>query len=280
MKTWKIMAVAVLAAGVAQAALVHYYELESATANQALDSVGSNIGTVTDATVTSGLFGNAYYFGGDGDRVNLNAVIGVRPTGTFTTAFWMKTANTDQNNKQILGNNYTAANAPSVATTGLGWIIKTQNTPSNTRVFIDDGADKVLPNGPLLTSNNWQLVVLRFQSVGAGTSVARFSNLSLLSGATNITAATVDGNTGVLATMNATLTYDTPVKSTYLGALSDGASGFEGIIDDLRFYNHSLSDAEIADLYNAGVAAIPEPATLGMIGAGAFLVLAVRRMMI
>jgi hypothetical protein len=66
-----------------------------------------------------------------------------------------------------------------------------------------------------------------------------------------------------------------------IGGNDVGAQLLNGKIDDLAFYNTALSGSEIATIYTnglAGVSAVPEPSTYGLIGAGSLALAAfVRR---
>lgn len=68
--------------------------------NLAPSTIGTLDGTVTGATQgASGAVGNAYSFGGDGDRV---AVTGFTPTTTFSFAFAMKRNGTQDTNDRVI----------------------------------------------------------------------------------------------------------------------------------------------------------------------------------
>ena len=56
---------------------------------------------------------------------------------------------------------------------------------------------------------------------------------------------------------------------TFSDPLSPGTENFDGVIDEVAVYGTALSAADVSAHY---LAAIPEPATLGLLAAGIFLI--------
>lgn len=246
---------AACAATQANAALVAYYTLDDSTTNAA-DSAGSNTGTFIGApTAVSGLFGNAYSFDGN-DGINLGGGSAVRPTGNFTTTFWVSQSTAADGNQLIIGASSTIANA------GAGWVVKPQN---GGRVFFNtaattnvDGTDRLVEGASDINAvaTDWFFMAARYtQASGI------FSYTILKLGESDTDAAGIG---------TATLSFDGPdthviaygasPPPALIGSLANGTAGFIGRIDEVRYYDNPLNNTELADLYNAGVAAaVPEP---------------------
>lgn len=111
------------------------------------------------------------------------------------------------------------------------------NSSGGVRWAIDDGTSQYIINSGAVLSTGWHLV-----SVTKDT-----SNLALY----------VDGalrfNTGIssLGSLNSSA----PIT---LGAASAGLNGFQGLQDDVRIYNRSLSSVDIQELYSTNLP--PDPA--------------------
>jgi hypothetical protein len=56
---------------------------------------------------------------------------------------------------------------------------------------------------------------------------------------------------------------------------TSGDARYDGLIDEIRYYDHALSASEVSASFAAGPTLVPEPASIGMIAAG--LLLASRR---
>jgi len=59
-----------------------------------------------------------------------------------------------------------------------------------------------------------------------------------------------------------------------IGARADGSQRADGGMDEVAFFSSALTQAEVTSLYNA---AIPEPATMTLLGVGGLLALVRRR---
>ena len=69
--------------------LVSYWKLDDGSGSVATDSAGSNNGTITGATWTTGKIGGALNFNGD-DYVDTESPFQSTLRGSFTIAFWVK----------------------------------------------------------------------------------------------------------------------------------------------------------------------------------------------
>jgi hypothetical protein len=213
------------------------------------ESGNGNNGTNNGATLTADRFGNAnkaYSFDGVNDFIDL----GVNPlinnlTQNYTFSFFL--LKNDLNSSMVLGNI-----DPSIVGS---WRILLRTTTNFESSFNNSpNWYSAYSNQNTITLNNWiHLVTVRDNSV-----IKIYVN-GIINSVTNV--GTLNPNTY-------------PNAQTKLGKhwvnISNNFEYINGKLDDLGVWNRSLSDCEIADLYNAQLNSVagsvnisPQPALIG-----------------
>ncbi len=260
----RLLAAAMLVAGTsAQAALIAHYPFDETSGGTAVNQVATGDGAV-GANVTlgaAGVAGTAYTFSGgaaQADIVDMADAQGVFApivaSNQFTLSYWVQSMDTGNRNVAVFMGNNTASNdyidsgvlgnnqfAPAGSTYGRS------RKATNTNVGDIGG-------GPVVNDGSFHHVAF---AIDYTTSTGTFY----------VDGALVDTETGSFFAALPTL------NNLEVGRLgrSSPVDGLAGTVDDLQIYDVVLGPAQISALYaNPGVA-LPEPTTLGMIGAGAGL---------
>jgi hypothetical protein len=175
----------------------------------------ANIATTT--FYTRGKIGQAFKFDGLNDNMTTTSdFIGTSPI-TFTA--WLRPFSVTQ----IDGVNHFILSNGKVRIYG--------GTSNQIRVN-SDGATNAISSSNLLVFGKWVFVAVTMD----GSGVVNIYNNGVLSGSANQSAGSRSaGSTNVT-----------------IGALSGGATPFNGNIDDVRIYNRILSTQEILQIYNQG----------------------------
>lgn len=198
--------------------LVAYYKFEgNAEDSSGLNNVGSEHGGLT---YVYGKYGKAAFFDGNDDFIKIPNSSSLNPGDALTISVWVKTSHRTHTGRILdkMG-----------AISGQGYRLYTWNTPSNGYIF------------DVCTTNNWwQEAEIVDQTSDKWTMVT----------------ATYDGNEariyldGVLVDVEPT---SGPILNSssdvYLGCRPDQAYFFDGLMDELRVYNRSLSPSEVQTLY-------------------------------
>jgi hypothetical protein len=238
-----------LTAGQVQATLNGHWTLDEGSGTTAGDSSGnSNNGTVSGGAVwTAGQVGGALNLNGSDSSVGvLNSTSLSFNTGVgLTVAFWANLNGVPAGTKALVTKgSYEGVGAP-------GWGI-TVNSASKLYLYqsTSSGCAK-LTLGTALTTNAWHHIAYVGDIVGGK------ARLRLC----------VDGAVAGTLSSNATAFVDN-TADLFMGATAGPTYRyFKGALDDVRFYDEVLSDADIAAL------AVPEPATLCLLGLGALALL-------
>lgn len=204
---------------------------------------GDNAGTLenfpspTDGRWVTGVSGNALEFDGSNDRVIDDFSTDISPS-SYTVALWARTSAPDQSLYNGLFSSRPTGGGSidtfQIDTDGLG----------NYRFFTDNetGILSELSFGAVKT-NTWQHLA----------AVADGSNLTLF----------VDGketNSGTLAAGEAER-----LSAFVAGANRADSRYFDGVIDDIQFYDTSLSSSQISFIHANPGQLVPEPTLGGMI---------------
>jgi hypothetical protein len=201
-----------------------------------MDSVGTNHGTGTGVTFTSGQLGQAFNFarGASASSVVAPDSTSLDIAGPITLEAWI---NTSTYGGRII-DKITAGGAD-------GYMLDTYN--SRLRLIIGSA---VLSSTTMLPANGgWTHVV----GVYDGTNMAVYVN------------GAQDGM--AVAGVSTTPTNGLPLR---LGIDSTGGSAFTGLMDEVRIYNRALSASDVANLYGMGQQCpVPQVVTINVIGPAA-----------
>lgn len=257
-KTLSAFAGLAIATGSASAALVGHWEFDNAT-DVGEATVSSDLEAVGDAAYSAaGKVGGALSLDGAGDYLRVNAGLDLAaglPTGdaSYTIAAFIQTTDVDRNTITFWGEITTAkANGFRTTTVNEGAI---QN--NSTGGILNWGFARDLGSGAGGTppgdiyDGGWHHVAVTYNSA-TSTKTLYFDGVEIASGAI--------GDLNVSA------------SGFVIGATRTGGEAFDGLIDDVRVYNTAESGATIA-----GLAAIPEPSSLALLGLGGLLVARRRR---
>jgi hypothetical protein len=206
--------------------IISWWKFDEGNGTIAYDSKGSNDGTITGATWTTGQINGALSFDGDSDYVLVGDKDNLEQQ-EFTLSFWAQ------------------LNNPSGSLQGgiaKGWIFGDAKMFSYTLDFSGGNARAAVTNtsdtgfsitGPILNSD-WHMWTM---TVGGGT-------ITLYKDGSDVNST---GYTGMID-------YRKWYENFVIGARDNGDYAFNGKIDDVRFYNRTLSAEEIEQLCQIGFA--------------------------
>ncbi|MFA5794029.1 MAG: DUF2341 domain-containing protein [Candidatus Brocadiia bacterium] len=193
---------------------------DTSTAMADMSGSGNNGTSGTVPTRVPGRFGNALSFDGSGNYYVTLSATPILGTGSFAIESWIKTAITDTR-KQIIN-----FGVPATANQGVWFFVNA----SNQLEFDLSGAAGPTSAAPV-TDGNWHHVC----AVYNGTNVQLY-----IDGSANGSPVAMSPN----------------IQSSAYNAIGARADAFlwyfNGLIDEVRIYNRSLSLAEIQAQYNAG----------------------------
>ncbi len=224
---------AIVLSGSARAVLVDHYEFE----NNGVDSAGGNANGTVGSNVSFGsgeigqaaVFGTLFYVSNPNYRINVPQANAFAPgTGDFTIAFWVKRTQADTGNF--------------------------------------DGVFDSLQSGTVgyqaYFNNSGQLVIRLDDDTGAWLDVVSTSTITDTTGFHHI-AFTVDRTAGLgrwyfdgvadpAIDVSVLIGSIAPSHDLRIGGVNGGSSrwGLDGRLDDLRFYDHRLTAAEVQNLYS------------------------------
>jgi hypothetical protein len=208
---------------------VSHWELDEGSGSTAYDSVGGNDGTITGATWTTGKYGNALSFDGNGDYVDCGNDESLNLTDIFTVSAWFKDDN------------------PSVQNRNRGIVTKLQQEWSGSRY------------------RGYSLVIgwgYPSMMLGAGSdtythtradSVCQDTNWHHLVGVYNGTKCVLYFD-GIKQMDEDTITVASNFHDLFIGKYyTDGSTLlFEGKIDEVMVFDQALSGQQIQQLYEQG----------------------------
>ncbi len=201
--------------------LVGYWNLDEGTGTTALDLSGNgNGGTLVNGpTWVSGKIGNGLSFNGTNNYVNItNSTNFNFGTGNFTVSFWAS-SNVYKTMSGIISKGL-------YWNSGLGWTITDVSSP--TYIFFntyDGTTQKYIQSS--LSIYPWTYI----------TAIKRDGNIEFWVNGTMMSTNSAPSNT---------------LDNSSSLTIGSGPSGYwNGLIDDVRIYNRSLSVAETQSLYNA-----------------------------
>ncbi|MCU0916513.1 MAG: hypothetical protein MUC88_18400 [Planctomycetes bacterium] len=232
-----------LASNLASAKMVGRWKFDDGAGTAAVDSSGSGYqGTVNGTPQwVAGQLGGALRFNGSGNYVNCGVIpIATNGTGALSVCAWV--------NRAVAGDNKLCSNRQGNNAAGGGFTCAVYN--NRMEMDLSDAATRVLsrdatrPTVPDI--NTW--VHLTWVYDDAANTLKLYMN-------------------GVLST-TAAVTQSIGVSTQFfrIGSSSPNLANYwNGMVDDLRLYDHAISDAEIADAMKGrgageGLATTPEPA--------------------
>ncbi|MFC1685908.1 LamG-like jellyroll fold domain-containing protein [Nanoarchaeota archaeon] len=215
--------------GTSQTVLNMPFDLNSSTEAKDYSGYGNN-GTLQDNTFwnSSGMRSGAYQFDGSGDFINVSHVFG--NFSEFTVVFWRKSHGSGTGDYPRM---VTAGNIADYASASDGFTFE-HSTNSQSIInggFKEDGNGWSV--GSFSVSDNvWYQVAMTFNGTRA----------TLYNGST--VAGSVDrGDFGNVITFN----------NMQIGGHNPSSRWFNGLIDEVKLYNFSMSQEQIAQLYQEGL---------------------------
>ncbi|MBM2818296.1 MAG: Beta helix protein, partial [Parcubacteria group bacterium] len=197
--------------------LTAHWKMDETTGIVAVDSTGTNTGAVSGATWATGKLNNALSFNGTSDYVNVGNGSSLNITGTISISVWVKRLGTSSGEGHIVSKWHPLG---TYALTGAS---------GNPNFYLTDGTSYPSARGTSLLLNTWHHIV----SVYDGSSLKLYQ----------------DGVLKMTTTTSIT-PRSSPSSNLFIGARSDGASNFLGLLDDIRIYSRALSATDITELYN------------------------------
>jgi len=222
----------------AHAGLVAHYAFDETSGTTAADSSGSgNTGTLHRGGSTpwvSGRIGNALSIDSvTNGYVRATGYKGVTGTNARSLAYWTKTT---------APNTYDYA----VHWGGSGSAAQVWAWTNGGRAQMDYSGVGVGNAGPIIADDAWHHVV--FASAAGATS--------------SQTKVYVDGNLITGTGGNSVVINTGSTSDVFIGTDSGFGARYEGLLDDVRIYDHELSAGEVSALAAMGGAAAPEPASV------------------
>ena len=206
------------------AGLVSYWPLDDLGDGTAADYVGTHDGTLRNGVGSAGgQQDGAASFDGTDDYIDTDWV---GPSGDGTIACWIKPANPDRSDQvgQRLVTNDDGQ---------LGWALSLADQATvGIRFFNRDGTDVIVDSNTEISAGVWQHVT---GTVDTTTGERRIY---------------IDGSPDATGTAASNGLVQNG-KSVLFGRAHTGGSPYVGLLDDVRIYDRSLSDAEVKTLYNA-----------------------------
>lgn len=243
----------------ASAGRVAHFPLDEPLGGIAGNTVGADGTVVNDAQVAQGspgVFGTSYKFSstavnntGVGGGINLGSSASVQPANDFSVSWWF---NLDTNNQF---DRFLEAMTGSAAT-GQGYRFDTGGAGNKVRTLYRDGSGVQvnLEHTQVLNTGTWYFATARVDNSNM--------QLTVIPQGQAVDDTFVGTSTQSAANTIGDVAY--PVFDTLVGLELPGGSSQNAInasMDDLAFYDHVLSNSEIANVYNngAGVIAIGVP---------------------
>ena len=249
------LAIAVLlfsaAATQVHASLIGHWTLDDGSGNDVADSSGNNRDGVRSSgtwitTAPPAKVGGALEFTASGAGVSVDMGAGVLPSGNAERTITAWVSSDTFADKKFLG----------YGSSGAG--ITFDWTVEGSGIWLRHGGGQVKWNF------GYTLGTMMHVAIVVPTGATNVGDVKLY----------VDGSETAISTINTNSALNTGnVTSFYMGRGSSSAA-FDGIVDDVQFYDTALGDQDIAWLAGNPGSAIPEPATLTL---AAFGLLGLRR---
>lgn len=212
--------------------------------NNANDSIAGRNGTIYNGmTYAAGKVGNAFSFNGS-NYITVANNAAFRPSN-FTIVSWIKANSLSPNTWNTVFAYGASGSDPIAGSSWDSYYFGFYNGYARLHTLHSFG-DLNITSNVAVTLNQWHMLSATFN----GTT----SRLYL------------DGVEVASGTANAPLHYDTNVTSLVMGEdwnnNQPASIKFNGLVDELAFYNNALTSQDMQTLFNAGVSVIPEPMNL------------------
>ena len=237
----RLLPPAALLLGVAQAhaGLVLHYAFDETSGTTAADSSGSgNTGTLYRGGLTpwvSGRIGNALSIdSATRAYVRATGYKGVTGTSAGSLAYWQKTTSPNDHDYAVFWGDSSNKMVARTSFSGGG------------KALLSMGGHNVNQSnsGPDITDDTWHHVAYTFPASSPNNLIKVYVDGTLLTGT---------GGNGV--TINTGSSSD-----VFIGTGNGSGSRYEGLLDDIRMYDHELSASEVSALASMGGPGAPEPA--------------------
>ncbi len=206
---------------------VAHWKMDEGTGQSANDISGNNnTGTLgansspgsDDPTWANGKYGKALSFDGSNDYVKTSSIV-TTAINNITLSAWIKWNGNTGSNQRVISNGVSPTN---------GYDLFLNSTDGNNIQVVANGVEfaksTITP-----TVGQWQYV----SAVRDAGTWKIYLN-------------------GVILTVIGNPTPNSPTGATYIGSNSNGATNFNGFIDDVRIYNYARTQKQIVQDMNAG----------------------------
>lgn len=195
---------------------VVYYKLDESSGN-AVDSIGSNTATNTSVTYSAGKINNGAVFNGS---AQLNSVSTVPNGSAYSISLWFKTTKNDGSYSTM----YCSSSSSGGGTTADVFLVSETH-----RVLYQVGGTLLETTATIYNDGNWHHALFTMDST-AGILY-------------------VDGTAVASGTITAPSTNRYPTIGYYVGSASNS---MVGSVDEVVYFNRTLSSTEVTSLYNGG----------------------------
>ena len=206
--------------------LVAAYNGES----NANDSFGTNNGTAQGGlTYGTGKIGNAFTFNGSNSYVSLPEN-SIRFTNSFSTSFWLKTTVNQTGGGGLISDYYWGSE-------DWGYIIRLRTDNKISVFWRKDSTFNSVVSSSALSLNQWNHVSVVWDKVNTNWKI--YINGVLDNQLTSVNASNI--------------TYAVGSNRTNIGSINSyGPDCLNGSMDSINFWNKTLTQSEITELYNSG----------------------------
>lgn len=202
--------------------LLAYYTAD----NTSNDSLGNYNGTlVNGATYGTGIINQGFSLDGTNDYIDIGSRQIFNNTQSFTYSAWIY-ADLIRNRSIITGGNTTSGGG------SLG--IWSDGISRKLALLVGPGTSQFIGDTTLVTSTWYHLVAVHTPYDGVSDNVQLYLNGS-------------EDGSGILNIGTSTASFN-----QYIGSATNGASYFDGIIDEASIWVRDLSSSEVTELYNGG----------------------------